>query len=286
MPIVARNVQENADGYREVSLEYRRARSAALDARTADQTTDPGVGSDADARKERIACPMLDACRSTGAYGEKALRATDKRHLNPWSRVLGIPAFGIRAVGYLSGPWYRIWSNAVHGRFDAQQLNGGFLRSFKHGINTGVLARGSFSQEELDQLVWSFQPELKGVSITTPWIHGPDSAGYYLTEAMLPAVLAHNETNADPGMFGRRLGLALSTFEMKSLLLGPLAQTVSIGSDAGSQRLKAISVRDLHDFYKQGWLPVQIEERFSAAGFLAIADVQAMPASRNAAGAA
>ncbi len=269
MPIVDRNVHTNTNGYREVSLEYRIARAVELDSRQVSERTN------------RIACPMLDACRNSATYGEQVLAATDKKHLTAWAEAVGNSPIGIRTIGYASGPWYKIVLNALRGRFDDQELNTGFVRSLKHGIRTGILGDGSFSQNELNELVWSFLPELKGQAIKCSWVYSDDSANYYLTEPMLSSLMSHNETNADRGKFGRGLGRILSSFEMESLLLGPLAQKVLQDPKSGSDSLQAISVRDLHDFYKYGLLPLPVEERLEKAELLDIPQLSSKPESHK-----
>jgi hypothetical protein len=107
--------------------------------------------------------------------------------------------------------------------------------------------------------------------MTSEWLYTVQSAEFYLDASMLPKVLTHNAENGSSGRLGRRLGLALSTFEMKKLLLGPLSQ--EIRRLPGEPLVKAISLRDLHDFFKYGLLPVQLEERFVAAGLLTLAEL-------------
>ncbi len=266
MPVIERTIDVNEDGYREVGLEYRVARAAMLDAnRVAERT-------------ERICCPMLDACRSSAAYGEKALQATDSKALAKWSEAVGVSTFGIKAAAYTSGPWYRIAANVLLGRFDETEVDGGFLRSLKDGIDTGVLATGCFRQSELDELIWAFHPDLRGTAMTADWLYTVQSERKYLDESMLPAVLEHNRANAHAGKSGKRLGLFLSTFEMKKLLLGPLSQEIQSAESAG--KIKAIALRDLHDFFKYGLLPVQIEERFVEAKLLSLPEV-CSPASER-----
>jgi hypothetical protein len=259
MSSVKRQIDTNRHGYREVNLVYRGARAAMMDnARVGERTA-------------RICCPMLDACRSASAYGQKALRKTDAPALKEWSEAVGVSSVGIKAVAYASGPWYRILPNVLLGRFEDTEVNTGFVRSLKHGIDTGVLARGTFNQQELNQLVWALHPQLAGTPMTSEWLYTVQSAEFYLDASMLPKVLTHNVENGSSGQLGRGLGLALSTFEMKKLLFGPLSQ--EIRRLPGEPLVKAISLRDLHDFFKYGLLPVQLEERFVAAGLLTLAEI-------------
>ena len=267
MSRVKREIDTNRHGYREVNLAYRAARAAMMD--------DAHVGE----RTARICCPMLDACRSASAYGQKALRKTDAAALEEWSEAVGVSSLGIKATGYTSGPWYRILPNVLLGRFDDTAINTGFLRSLKHGIDTGVLANGTFNQQELNQLVWALHPQLAGTPMTSEWLYTAQSAEFYLDASMLPKVLTHNAENAFAGQRGRRLGLALSTFEMKKLLLGPLSQ--EIRRLPGEPLVKAISLRDLHDFFKYGLLPVQVEERFVAAGLITLTEIATQEPTRD-----
>ena len=84
MSATKRSTQTNIHGYREVTLDYRIARAAAMDAKQVGEKTG------------RIACPMVEASRSDSAYGQMALAATDKKHLNEWSGIVGIGNRGNR----------------------------------------------------------------------------------------------------------------------------------------------------------------------------------------------
>ena len=75
----------------------------------------------------------------------------------------------------------------------------------------------------LNAFVWSVRPELEGTPMTSEWIYSEKSSGEYLDRSMLPAIRAHNKGNANARQFGRGLGLFLSTFEMKNLLLAETA---------------------------------------------------------------
>jgi len=87
---------------------------------------------------------------------------------------------------------------------------------------------------------------------------------------MLPAIRAHNARNADQkfGWLARKIGLFLSTFEMRSLLLGTLAQPVVLDPGDPSKTVNAIHLRDVHDLYKYGIMPAVAEERLNVAGLL------------------
>lgn len=256
MSVIERNIQTNVHGYQEVALDYRVARAAMLDAR--------GVG----AKTGRITCPMLDASRTDSAYGQMALPGTRGKDLRAWANALGTSSLGIKIVAYLSGPFWSTPLAFVLGRFNDRKVNTGFIHSLKHGINTGVLASGSFNQDVLNAFVWSVRPELEGTPMTSEWIYSEKSSGEYLDRSMLPAIRAHNKGNANAGRFGRGLGLFLSTFEMKNLLLGVLAQPVVLDSQKPSKRVNAILLRDVHDLFKYGWIPAAAEGRLNAAGLL------------------
>jgi CHASE3 domain len=76
--------------------------------------------------------------------------------------------------------------------------------------------------------------------------------------------------NADRkfGWLARKIGLFLSTFEMRSLLLGTLAQPVVPDPRDPSKTVNAIHLRDVHDLYKYGIMPAAAEERLNSAGLL------------------
>ena len=256
MTLVERKVLTDARGYREVALDYRIARAAMLD----------GVS----ARTGRIACPGLDASRSDYAYGQCALPGTGGKDLKVWADALGVNSLGIRIVAYLSGPFWGIPLAFLRGRFDDREVNTGFLRSLKRGTNTGILTTGTFDQEALNALMWDARPDLKGMAMTRAWLYSEQSSCQYLDMSMLPAIRAHNARNADQkfGRLARAIGLFLSTFEMRSLLLGALAQPIVMDPRDPSKTVNAIYLRDIHDLYKYGIIPAAAEERLHAAGLL------------------
>jgi hypothetical protein len=255
----------DSNGYREVSLEYRIARAKILDARQAN------------ARTGRIACPGLDASRSDFAYGRLALSGTNSKDLKAWSDALGVNSVGIKTVAYLSGPFWRTPLAFLRGRFDDRELNNGFLRYLKRGTNTGILTTGAFDQETLNKFVWAVRPDLQGTQMASDWLYSDSSSRQYLDISMLPAIRDHNSHNTDPdaGWLSKKLGLFLSTFEMSSLLLGTLAQLVSLDNTLPSNKVNAIHLRDLHDLYKYGLMPAVAEERLSSAGLLTFPPVYA-----------
>jgi len=258
MSLVERTILTDSHGYREVALDYRIARAAMLDTRR--------VG----ARTGRIACPGLDASRSDQAYGQSALPGTTAKDLKAWADALGVNSLGIKTVAYLSGPFWGTPLAFLRGRFDDREVNTGFLRSLKRGTNTGILTSGIFNQEALNALVWAARPDLKGTSMTSAWIYSEKSSSQYLDMSMLPAIRAHNASNADRkfGWLARKIGLFLSTFEVRSLLLGTFAQPVVLDPRNSSRAVNAIHLRDVHDLYKYGIMPAAAEERLKAAGLL------------------
>jgi len=258
MPLVKRTIRTDAHGYREVDLEYRIARASMLDARGASGMTG------------RIACPGLDASRSERVYGQAALPGTKAKDLKAWADALGVNSIGIKTVAYLSGPFWSTPLAFFRGAFDDQQVNTGFLRSLKRRTNTGILTSGTFNQEALNALAWAARPDLTGKEMTSAWLYSEQSSSQYLDMSMLPAIRAHNASNADPqfGWLAKRIGLFLSTFEVQSLLLGTLAQPVVMNAGDPTKTVNAIHLRDVHDLYKYGILPAAAEDRLSAAGLL------------------
>jgi hypothetical protein len=103
------------------------------------------------------------------------------------------------------------------------------------------------------------------------WIYDKHSEEHYIDNSMLPLIAAHNARNSGPrgNAISRKIGAFLSAFEMRSLLLGTLAQTISSHSGDVTER-KAIHLRDLHDLYKYGLLPANAEDRLVSAGLLAL----------------
>jgi len=268
MSLVERKVLKDAHGYREVALHYRIARAAMLDTR--------GVS----ARTGRIACPGLDASRSNHAYGVFALPGTKAKDLKAWSDALGVNSLGIKTVAYLSGPFWRTPVDFVGGEFDDREVNSGILRSLKRRTNTGILTSGTFNQEALNALVWAARPDLNGIPMTNGWLYSEQSSSQYLDMSMLPAIRAHNARNADQkfGWLARTIGLFLSTFEVRSLLLGTLAQPVVLDRHNPSKTVNAIHLRDVHDLYKYGVMPAVAEERLNVAGLLTFPPVHSYKA--------
>jgi hypothetical protein len=170
--------------------------------------------------------------------------------LKAWADGLSVNSIGIRTVAYLSGPFWGTPLAFLRGRFDDQAVNTGFLRSLKRCTNTGLLTRGIFNQEAPNAFVWAARPDLKNIAMTSAWLYFEQSSSQYLDISMLPAIRAHNASNADPryGWLARKIWFFLSTFEMRSLLLGTLAQPIVLDPRGPSKTVNAIHLRDVHDF--------------------------------------
>jgi len=258
MPTIKRTTQTNIHGYREVSLDYRQSRAALMEANHVSSKTG------------RIACPMVDASRSESAYGQMAMAGTNKKHLDEWSKAIGIDSLGIRTIAYLSGPFSKILGNMFHGHFNDKAVNTGFVRSIKNGVNTGILAEACFSQDAMNTFVWSFHPEFKGQEISQEWLYSEAGATLYLDHSLLSKVIAYNRDNAKASKMKTWLGAKMSGFEMTRLLVGVLAQEIVLDESKPNDTVMAILVRDIYDLYKYGWIPAVVEEKLEAAGLLNI----------------
>jgi hypothetical protein len=268
MGLVERIVETDAAGYRQVTLDYRIARAAMLEAAGASKRTG------------RIACPGLDASRSDVFYGRCALPGTTSADLDAWSKALGVNSFGIKTVAYLSSPFWSIPGAVLRGRFDDRAVNTGFIRSLKRHTNTGMLNATVFDQQKLNGFVLATRPDLAGHEMTEAWLYSAAADGQYIDTSMLPAIRAYNAGNAEPaaGAIARWLGSLMSTFEMTNLLLGTLAQPIRRNPGASAETVDAIHLRDVHDLFKYAVLPAVAEERLSAAGLLSFPPVHTMAA--------
>jgi hypothetical protein len=256
MPVVKRQIEENAQGYQEVTLEFRAARAAKLEAR--------GVH----LRTGRNRCPMVDASRTALTYGHKALPDTDRKALARWARALGLMPAPVKGIAYSSGPVYKGLYNLLRGEFNEDEINTGLIIRLKQGVNTGVLSTGQFDQVSFDKFVWSIRPSLKGTTIDRAFLHSDAAATLYVDDRSIHAIMAHNIMNAHGprGMVG--FGRSLSKFEMQRLLMGILGQDIELDFARPGKATRALSVRDMHDFYKYGVFPAPIEERLQAAGLI------------------
>ncbi len=254
MPIINRHTETNIHGYCEVSRDYRIARSAALDA-----NPNPPP-------PPRIACPMVNASRSTGAYGRMALAGTDAEHLNRWSKAIGLTPLGMRVVAYISGRRPNIVRNFIQCNFNDQVINSGWLHSLKQNVNTGVLDQGVFTQEAMNAFVWAFHPELKGTDITQEWLYSGAGDTLYLDSTHIQQVVDYNI--AKSGRNNTWIGRKISYFEMKVLLVDTLAQEITLDPCNPNKRIKAILVRDIYDLYRYGWIPALVEQSLAEAGLI------------------
>jgi hypothetical protein len=268
MALIERSIETDACGYRQVTLGYRIARAAMLDAAGASKRTG------------RIACPGLDASRSDIAYGRCALPGTTSADLEAWSRALGVNSAGIKAVAYFSGPFWSIPGAILRGRFDDGAVNTGFIRSLKRHTNTGILNAMVFDQQKLNSFIWAARPDLSGREMTENFLYSPAADRQYIDTTMLPDIRAYNAGNADSlaGSIARKLGSVMSNFEMTDLLLGTLAQPIHNNPNEPAKTVEAIHLRDVHDLFKYALLPAVAEERLSAAGLLSFPPVHTLAA--------
>ncbi len=269
MPTITRSTQTNAQGYQEVSLDYRIARSAALEA-TPRNTT-----------QKRITCPMIDACRNSRAYGEMALPTTNHGDLVRWLSVMGVNRLNIRFIAYISGYIFKIPLNCIMGFFNDREINTGFLRSLKNDVNSGILAKGEFSQEALNKFVWSFRPDLQDKDINQEWLYSKAADALYLDATQIPDVVAYNRSNANSSKLKTSMGAQMSNFEMTELLVGVLAQEVVLDKNKPDEKVKAILVRDIYDLYRFGWIPAVVEEQMSEAGLLTLDKAYSAPLANS-----
>ena len=259
MTIIERTIEVNDLGYKEVSMAYRIARAAMLDA----QHTPIKEG--------RIVCPALEASRSKSFYKEMLLPDTDAHNIAKWAAALDLPPNGTKLLGYISGPFPQIVRNVMNSRFDDQQVNDGFVHQLKNGIHTGILADGRFSQDKLNSFVWSFHSNLDGIPMTNAWLYSEQADTLYFDESSLSLVSKHNKQHAKSSR--GKLGTFMSGREMEDLLLGTLGQPVSLDASDPTKKTNAISVRDVHDLYKYGLMPAHVEEKMLTAGLLHLPEV-------------
>jgi hypothetical protein len=253
--MVQRSIVTNAHGYREVNLEFRTARALALEA------------DKVDAKKDRIRCPVLDASRTSSAYGMMALPTTDQAGLDQWSEGLGISKAAVESIAYLSGPWYSIVSNRINKTFDENEVNTGTVMKMKNGVHTGVMGEGYFDQDVFNNFIWTLHPNLKETSIDNAFLHSKDADVIYVGSEMLEVILAHNESKSKAWI--KSTGPFISKFEMEKLLIGRMGQEVTLNpKEKPEETSQAISVRDMHDLYKYGIFPAVTEDQLLAAGLI------------------
>lgn len=246
-----RTTHTTNEGYQEVTLPYRQARAQALQHQNMEQA-------------QRIVCPMVDAARRVEAYGQKTLPGTRGRDLKQWAKALDLSVGAMKAIAYASGSQYAIPKNILTGSFDEEAINGGFVHRCKQGVHTGIYRNERFDQAGFEAFVWNLYPELQGTSLTEVWLYSAQADALYFTEADLPQVVAYNRAQSTEQTVG--VGERMSKFEMDRLLLGVLGQTITWKG----QSMPAISVQDVYDLYKYGFLPVPVEEKLVKAGLLEV----------------
>lgn len=256
MKTIRREVRTNYQGYKEVTSNYRKARAAAMETLRLGELGD------------RIACPMLDASRRSDAYGSMALLNTDSAGLKIWANTIEIDSLGIRIIAYLSGAPRDIFGNFLHGRFDDQHVNIGFIRSIKHGVNTGILAEGKFSASALSELIQALRPTLPVDQINQAWLYSKAADSFYLFETDVEKITDFNVARSKKSWMRTFLGRQMSGFEMSKLLLGVLAQEIEPNVASPGSRVRAILVRDVHDLYKYGFIPAHVEDRLASKGLI------------------
>lgn len=270
---VKRTVQTNANGYREVDLEFRKARALALEA------------AEVHNRPNRLVCPVLDAARSSGAYGAKPLKSTDEKGLDAWSDGLGLDRSAIAGIAFLSGPWYKVLSNNWTRTFEEDEVNTGLVKYLKNDVNTGIISKGVFDQEALNVFVWAVHPDKKGTAIDNTFLHSEAADDLYIDTDSVEVILENNcrqnkayRDRTDKTAHIGGVGPKISNFEMEGLLLGKLGQAITApgapdktpddGALEEDKPIYAMSVRDLHDLYKYGVYPALKEEKLLEAGLI------------------
>ncbi|PRP96577.1 hypothetical protein ENSA5_36530 [Enhygromyxa salina] len=263
MPMTPRQIETNYHGYREVSIAFRIARAMKLEAR--------GVH----LRTGRIRCPMVDASRTELVYGHKALPATDKHALARWAKALGVPPGPLQLIAYASGPLHSALTNLLRGSFDDDAVNSGLIIQLKREVNTGILSDEQFEQHAFNEYVWSIWPSLKGAMINNGFLHSEPAATLYVDRRALRAILAHNADNSPYQWKG--VGRVMSRVEMLRLLIGVMGQQVTLDLGRPNKTTRALSIRDLHDFYKYAVFPANVEQRLEAAGLIELQTVIETP---------
>lgn len=256
-----RRVVTNEDGYVEVSLDFRITRASALE--------NASIGS----KTDRITCPVLDASRRDDTYGKKALPTTDEAGLNRWAEALQISASAAQSIAYASGPFLKITSNRRSKSFDETEVNTGFVHNRKSGVHTGIIGNGFFDQQALNNFIWCVHPKLKDTAINNSFLHSDAAERLYIQDKHVKDMVNYNKAQSDSCC--KWLGARLSKFEMESLLLGRMGQSVNIGDD--TEETQALSVRDMHDLYKYGVFPAPVENRLLDADLISASSIAINP---------
>lgn len=258
MAPIKRVVQTNpVNGYKEVSLLFRKARTEALEKAKIGERTG------------RICCPVLDAMRTEGVYGKCAMPTTDVEGIGKFCDALKFDASKFKTFAYLTAPSYGILRNICSGSFDESEVNKGFLYYIKFGVHTGILEGFKFNQDKLDTFIWNIFPDLEGTSIDHKFLTDTkDSSkadGLFLTENNVEAIMAWNESQCDQKS---KFGATISKVECGALMLTKLGQMIQMDPKDESSTMGALSVRDLHDMFKYGVFPAPMEDKLLAAGLI------------------
>jgi hypothetical protein len=252
--VVQRTVAPNPQGYLEVNLEFRIARALSLEAEKVD------------ARTNRIYCPVLDASRTSSAYGMMALPSTNQAGLDAWSKALGLPKVAVRAFAYSSGSASSIVTNEIKKSFDDKKVDTGNIIKLKRGVHTGIMGKGFFDQNVFNDFIWTLHPNLKDTTIDNAFLHSTDAEGLYVGSDMIKVIMTFN-TQQSKVLF-KGVGPTLSKVEMEELLIGYMGQKVTLNPNLPKETIQAISVRDMHDLYKYGVFPAFAEDELLAAGLI------------------
>jgi len=246
------------NGYKEVALAFRKARSEALEKAKIGERT------------ERICCPVLDAVRTEGVYGKCAMPTTDIEGIETFCDGFDFDSSKVKAFAYLTAPSYGILRNICSGSFDESEVNKGFLYYAKFGTHTGILEGFKFNQDKLDGFIWNIFPDLQGISIDYRFLTDTkDSSkadGLFISESNLEAIMAWNESQSC--CKNKMSGPTISKAECGTLLLTKLGQQIQMDPKDESSSIWAISVRDFHDMFKYGVFPALIEDKLLAAGLI------------------
>lgn len=272
----------SSSGYKQVSLEFRKARAEALEKAKIHE------------RKERIHCPVLDAARNDRTYGKCPMHTTDQDGMDQFARAIKADPSRLAHIAYLSGVKRQIPYNFWTKTFDELQVNIGLVRSLKCDVHTNIIGSGVFNQDTFNRFVWNLFPDLKDTPIDLDFLMFPSSGadGLFITENNLEDIMAWNTKQSNSSAL--LLGPTISRFEIDFLLLGKLGQKIvqegeeeeKVAKGSGSKEVQAISLCDFHDFYKYGVFPAPIEDNLVELGLaeemcLAFTATQPSPSSTS-----
>lgn len=242
----------NSNSYKEVTLAYRIHRAKKLDA------------NDAGNQNGRLVCPMVEAGRSTRAYGQKFIPNLESKDLASLAKALGTWPIAMKGIAYCSGNLSSVMGNVFSGTFKEEEIKNGLVHTLKNGVHTGIFRDGKFVQEEFNKFVWSFCPELEHVNLDNDWLYCSNADYLYLGTHHLDQVRRYCQSNSDSKRIW--LGTKLSDVEMRMLLVGFLGQELTSFADSD----RGILVRDIYDLYKYGFVPAVVEESLADQGLLDI----------------